>query len=107
MWTGVELLLVLLGVTVFGSMLLILAMGYNSIEADRRQEEGATSGVDLAIAHATQSLFAAKTTSSDADQLVVGLNEYLRQAQASAERFVADPSVEGLQREAHQSALRH
>ena len=109
MWTGIELLLVLLGVTLFGSILLALAMGYSKIELERLDQSTAPQPevpiADMAMVTGVKSPSASEEASKNADVVAIQLAEYLRQAQASAERFVARPSAEGLQAEAHQRAL--
>lgn len=112
MWTGIEILLVLLGVVLFGSTLLVLAMGYSRMELERREPTPAQVNIhatEVAVESSMEPVFASASeeASKDADALLIYLNEYLREAQASAERFVSQPSVEGLQKEAHQRVLRH
>jgi uncharacterized membrane protein YgdD (TMEM256/DUF423 family) len=110
MWTGIELLLVLLGAVLFGSALLALAMGYSKMELEGLEETQAhvdSFATEVAVHKSVEHVFASEEASKDADNIVIYLNEYLRQAQASAERFVSRPSVEGLQKEAHQRVLWH
>ena len=110
MWTGIELLLVLLGAVLFGSTLLVLAMGYSKLELERLEQTQAPEdsfATGVAVKQPIEGVFASNEASKDADDVVIYLNEYLRQAQASAERFVSRPSVEGLQKEAHKRGLWH
>lgn len=110
MWTGIELLLVLLGAVLFGSTLLVLAMGYSKMELERLGETKAhpdSIATEEAVDESIEPVFAFEEASKNADNVVVYLNAYLRQAQASAERFVSQPSVEVLQKEVHQKVLWH
>lgn len=110
MWTGIELLLLLLGVVLFGSTLLVMVMGYSKMALERleqNQVQQDSFAIGVTTQKSTEGAFTSEDASRHPDDVVIYLNEYLRQAQASAKRFVSRPSVEGLQKEAHKRGLWH
>lgn len=99
-----ETFLVFLLMTVaFGGILMILAFGYRSIEAERaRKGEGATTTPDLAqvprfFAHLESNETAAPREAID-ESAVRRFEEYIRNEQSLAADFVSEPTVERLYR---------